>query len=136
MYYSNDNVLTFNNKMKNYVMENFLNAKGDFSKTEKVDGPKTKREKQKLQRENPINLRNFLAYRFDQLKSFKVQSSSRVRFTSHVQAYILYNRLYIYPISRWHDLPRKALHAEYNKNVTERTSRYLIYQKVRYQTIQ
>ena len=71
MYYSNDNVLTFNNKMKNYVMENFLNAKGDFSKspTEKVVGPKSKREKQKLQRENPINLRNFLAYRFDQLKS-------------------------------------------------------------------
>ena len=66
MYYSNDNVLTFNNKIKNYVMENFLNAKGDFSKTEQVDGPKTKREKQKLQRENPINLRNFLAYRFDQ----------------------------------------------------------------------
>ena len=70
MYYSNDNVLTFNNKIKNYVMENFLNAKGDFSKVEKVmektDGPKTNREKQKLQRENPINLRNFLAYRFDQ----------------------------------------------------------------------
>jgi len=67
MYYSNDNVLTFNNKIKNYVMENFLNAKGDFSKAEKVmektDGPKTNREKQKLQRENPINLRNFLAYR-------------------------------------------------------------------------
>ena len=64
MYYSNDNVLTFNNKMKNYVMENFLNAKGDFSKAEKVmektHGPKTNREKQKLQRENPINLRNFL----------------------------------------------------------------------------
>ena len=76
MYYSNDNVLTFNNKMKNYVMENFLNAKGDFSKMEKtfrewkvqVDGPQTKREKQKLQRENPINLRNFLAYRSDQLR--------------------------------------------------------------------
>ena len=70
MYYSNDNVLTFNNKMKNYVMENFLNAKGDFSKAEKVmektDGPKTNREKQKLQRVNPINLRNFFAYRFDQ----------------------------------------------------------------------
>merc|ERR1711937_564702 len=67
MYYSNDNVLTFNNKIKSYVMENFLNAKGDFSKAEKVmektDGPKTNREKQKLQRENPINLRNFLAYR-------------------------------------------------------------------------
>ena len=76
MYYSNDNVLTFNKKMKNYVMENFLNAKGDFSKMEKtfrewkvqVDGPQTKREKQKLQRENPINLRNFLAYRSDQLR--------------------------------------------------------------------
>jgi len=50
--------------MKNYVMENFLNAKGDFSKAENlVDGPKTRREKKKLKRENPINLRNFLAYR-------------------------------------------------------------------------
>ena len=72
MYYSNDNVLTFNNKMKNYVMENFLNAKGDFSKAENLlDGPKTRREKKKLKRENPINLRNFLAYRFDQLKTLK-----------------------------------------------------------------
>lgn len=63
MYYSNDNVLTSNNKIKNYVMENFLNAKGDYSKAERADGPKTSREKQKVQRENPINLRNFLAYR-------------------------------------------------------------------------
>lgn len=44
-------------------MENFLNAKGDYSKAERADGPKTSREKQKVQRENPINLRNFLAYR-------------------------------------------------------------------------
>ena len=74
MYYSNDNVLTFNNKMKNYVMENFLNAKGDFSKMENLvdgrahHGPRTNREKKKLKRENPINLRNFLAYRSDQLR--------------------------------------------------------------------
>ena len=66
MYYSNDNVLTLSNKLKNFVMENFLNAKlHDAAVVDKSDIPKSKKHQEKLRRKIPFNLRNFLTYRFD-----------------------------------------------------------------------
>ena len=65
IYYSNDNVLTLSNKLKNFVMENFLNAKlHDATVLDKSDIPKSEKDQEKLRRENPINLRNFLTYRY------------------------------------------------------------------------
>merc|ERR1719259_347114 len=136
--------------MKNYVMENFLNAKGDFSKAEKVmektDGPKTNREKQKLQRENPINLRNFLAYRhifftidctFIQSPDGKIYRARR--YMPNTTKTLLKEHQDISFIKKFATKlynDNEKYKAKYNKNAAERASRYLLYQKIRHQTIQ